>query len=131
MSISHYCVSFQFLNKQHIYIILLLSFQLPYFIEDLIITELDLGHNVPLAHRASRPRLDERGLWVDLDVTYEGTVCLTLETKLNLMKVKQMGGEIAAAQAMTAAEKEEGLHAGKRSVNLLSHIQHLANCLDF
>jgi hypothetical protein len=100
-----------------------LSFQLPYFIEDLIVTELDLGHNVPLAHRASRPKLDERGLWVDLDVTYEGTVCLTLETKLNLMKVKQMGEEIAAAQSVAAAaEKEEGMHVGKRSVSLLSHI---------
>lgn len=96
-----------------------MSFQLPYFIEDLLITELDLGHNVPLAHHASRPRLDERGLWVDLDVTYEGTICFSLETKLNLMKVKQMGGEIAAA------EKEECLNVGKRSVTLLSHIQHL------
>lgn len=82
---------------------------------------------MPLAHRASRPKLDERGLWVDLDVTYEGTICLTLETKLNLMKVKQMGEEIAAAQTVArsvaaAAEKEEGMHAGKRSVSLLSHI---------
>lgn len=92
------------------------SFQLPYFIEDLIITELDLGHNVPFAHRASHPRLDERGLWVDLDVTYEGTACFTLETKLNLMKVKQMGGEIAAAQGAVTVEKEEAMPAGKRSV---------------
>ncbi|XP_021935700.1 testis-expressed protein 2 isoform X4 [Zootermopsis nevadensis] len=83
------------------------TIKLPYFIEDLLITELDLGHNVPLAHHASRPRLDERGLWVDLDVTYEGTICFSLETKLNLMKVKQMGGEIAAA------EKEECLNVGK------------------
>lgn len=86
-------------------------FQLPYFIQDLIITELDLGHSMPLAHHASRPKLDERGLWVDLDVTYEGTACFTLETKLNLMKVKQMGGEVAAA-----AEKEDTLLGGKRSV---------------
>jgi len=50
---------------------------------------------------------------VDLDVTYEGTVCFTLETKLNLMKVKQMGGEIAAAQAAGVTEKEEILSMGK------------------
>lgn len=102
-------------NESLLYSVIL-SFQLPYFIEDLIITELDLGHSVPLAHRASHPVLNERGLWVDLDVTYEGTVCFTLETKLNLMKVKQMGGEIAAAQAAGVAEKEEVLSAGKRSV---------------
>jgi len=75
-----------------------------------------MGHSVPLAHRASYPVLNERGLWVDLDVTYEGTVCFTLETKLNLMKVKQMGGEIAAAQAAGVTEKEEILSTGKRSV---------------
>lgn len=89
------------------------TIKLPYFIEDLIITELDLGHSVPLAHRVSRPKLDERGLWVDLDVTYEGTVCFTLETKLNLMKAKQMGEETAAAQAAAVAEKEEVSPAGK------------------
>jgi hypothetical protein len=32
------------------------------------------------------------------------------------MKVKQMGGEIAAAQAAVAAEKEEAMAVGKRSV---------------
>jgi hypothetical protein len=97
-------------NTDSVYCVIL-SFQLPYFIEDLIITELDLGHSVPLAHRASRPKLDERGLWVDVDVTYEGTICFTLETKLNLMKVKQMGGEMAAM-----AEKDEVSPASKRLV---------------
>jgi hypothetical protein len=109
------CFILIFRSSQHKYIVLL-SFQLPYFIEDLIITELDLGHNVPLAHRASHPKLDERGLWVDLDITYEGTACFTLETKLNLMKVKQMGGEIASAQASVAAEKAEAMLGGKRLV---------------
>ncbi|XP_069685318.1 testis-expressed protein 2 isoform X2 [Periplaneta americana] len=79
--------------------------KLPYIIEDLLITDLDLGHNLPMAHRASHPVVDERGLWVDLDITYEGTICFTLETKLNLMKLKEMGSETAAQQA--AAEKEE------------------------
>jgi hypothetical protein len=65
------------------------SIKLPYFIEGLIVTELSLGQTPPLIHKASKPVLDERGLWVDLDVTYEGLVVLILQTKLNLMKLKQ------------------------------------------
>lgn len=68
-----------------------------------------------MAHRASHPVVDERGLWVDLDITYEGTICFTLETKLNLMKLKEMGSETAAQQA--AAEKEEIPLGDKRSVD--------------
>lgn len=33
--------------------------------------------------------LDNRGLWIDLEVTYEGLVAITMQTKLNLMKLKQ------------------------------------------
>lgn len=33
--------------------------------------------------------LDNRGLWIDLEVTYEGLVTITMQTKLNLMKLKQ------------------------------------------
>ena len=62
-----------------------------------------------MAHRASRPKLDERGLWIDLDVTYDGTACFTLVTKLNLMKIKQMG-EVTA----TTSEKEDTSQGEKR-----------------
>ncbi|KAJ9574852.1 hypothetical protein L9F63_007977, partial [Diploptera punctata] len=83
------------------------TIKLPYFIEDLIITELDLGHNMPMAHRASRPKLDERGLWIDLDITYDGTACFTLVTKLNLMKIKQMGEMTAATSEKEDASQGE------------------------
>ncbi|CAG2056967.1 unnamed protein product [Timema podura] len=67
---------------------------LPYFVEELLVTDLELGDAVPMIHRVSSPLLDERGLWVDLDVTYEGSVCLTLETKLNLMKLKEEAAKV-------------------------------------
>ncbi|PSN49759.1 hypothetical protein C0J52_08478, partial [Blattella germanica] len=85
------------------------TIKLPYFIEDLIVTELDLGHNMPLAHRATRPKLDERGLWIDLDITYDGTACFTLETKLNLMKIKQMG------ETMVTTSEKEDISQGEKS----------------
>ncbi|EFA08264.1 testis-expressed protein 2 isoform X2 [Tribolium castaneum] len=65
------------------------SIKLPYFIEGLMVTELNLGKTPPLIHKVTKPSIDERGLWIDLDVTYEGLVVLILQTKLNLMKLKQ------------------------------------------
>lgn len=65
------------------------SIKLPYFIEGLMVTELNLGQTPPIIHNSSKPIVDERGLWIDLDITYEGLVVLILQTKLNLMKLKQ------------------------------------------
>lgn len=67
--------------------------QLPYYIDELECSELSLGETPPKIHRASKPIMNERGLWVDLDVTYEGLVTLVLSTKLNLMKLKKMNAD--------------------------------------
>ncbi|KAH1026194.1 hypothetical protein HUJ05_010750 [Dendroctonus ponderosae] len=64
------------------------TIKLPYFIEEILITELNLGKTPPLILKSENPILDNRGLWVDLDMSYEGSVVLTLQTKLNLMKLK-------------------------------------------
>ncbi|KAK9887753.1 hypothetical protein WA026_000068 [Henosepilachna vigintioctopunctata] len=67
----------------------LAAIKLPYFIEELSITELNLGKTSPLFKKIGRPTIDDRGLWIDIAMTYEGLVVLTLMTKLNLMKLKQ------------------------------------------
>ncbi|XP_076272264.1 testis-expressed protein 2 isoform X4 [Rhynchophorus ferrugineus] len=64
------------------------TIKLPYFIEEIIITELNLGKTPPLILNTEKPSLNERGIWIDLDISYEGSVVLTLQTKLNLMKLK-------------------------------------------
>ncbi|XP_018562200.1 testis-expressed protein 2-like isoform X2 [Anoplophora glabripennis] len=66
----------------------LCTIKLPYFIEEILIPELSLGKTPPFIHKANKPVLDGRGLWIDLDVTYEGAIVLTLQTKLNLMRLK-------------------------------------------
>lgn len=66
----------------------LTAIKLPYFIEELIITQLSVGNTSPIIHEASLPVLDSRGLWVDFEMTYEGSFVLILQTKLNLMKLK-------------------------------------------
>lgn len=67
--------------------------QLPIFLERLEVTHLDLGDSVPIIQRASRPQLDSRGVWVDLDVVYEGGFTMTIDTKVNLLRIKQMQAE--------------------------------------
>lgn len=69
------------------------AIKLPYFIEELIITELSVGNTSPFIHEAGLPVLDQRGLWVDMEMTYEGSFVLILQTKLNLMKLKHPHAE--------------------------------------
>lgn len=63
--------------------------KVPFFMEELKLKDINLGLNLPILHRMSRPIMDNRGLWVDFDVTYKGTFQMTLETKLNLLKLKK------------------------------------------
>lgn len=64
------------------------AIKLPYFIEELLITELSLGKTSPMLEKTGKPLIDDRGLWVDIDLNYEGLIVLTLQTKVNLMKLK-------------------------------------------
>lgn len=57
--------------------------------EEVQIAQVNLGETPPLIHRVSQPLLDERGTWVDADVTYEGLVHMTITTKLNLLRLKR------------------------------------------
>lgn len=61
--------------------------------DQLTITEIDLGDRIPSIGHASAPYLDDRGLWIELDISYEGGFSITLETKCNLIKVTQTKSE--------------------------------------
>ncbi|NWI51418.1 TEX2 protein, partial [Calyptomena viridis] len=61
--------------------------KLPYFMNELTLTELDMGTSIPSVLSASNPMVNERGLWVDMEVTYSGSLQMTLETKMNLSKL--------------------------------------------
>uniref|UniRef100_T1JFI5 SMP-LTD domain-containing protein n=1 Tax=Strigamia maritima TaxID=126957 RepID=T1JFI5_STRMM len=65
--------------------------KLPYFMEELTVTSLELGSQLPAIERICGPTMDARGLWVDFDIDYCGSspYTMTLETKLNLMKLKK------------------------------------------
>ena len=52
------------------------------------IKEIVAGNEMPVIREASRPYFDENGFWIDLALNYGGGLKLTIETKANLMRLK-------------------------------------------
>ncbi|XP_032065391.1 testis-expressed protein 2 isoform X2 [Thamnophis elegans] len=61
--------------------------KLPYFMNELTLTELDMGIALPKILQAYKPTIDYKGLWIDLEILYNGSFLMTLETKMNLTKL--------------------------------------------
>ncbi|KAG9264303.1 testis-expressed protein 2-like isoform X2 [Astyanax mexicanus] len=65
----------------------LTKIRLPYFMNELTLAELDMGTCMPQVLSTSKPSVDQRGLWLELEVVYTGSLQMTLETKMNLRKL--------------------------------------------
>lgn len=65
--------------------------RLPYVMNELTLTELDMGFSIPKILHASAPSVDHQGLWFDLEVSYTGSFLMTLETKMNLARLGKEG----------------------------------------
>ncbi|NP_001188257.1 testis expressed 2, gene 1 [Xenopus tropicalis] len=65
----------------------LTKIKLPHFMNELTLTGLDMGTSLPQINSISNPTMNERGLWMDLDVSYSGFLQVTLETKMNLSRL--------------------------------------------
>lgn len=58
--------------------------------EELTITDIDLGSSVPKIRNTSNAVYDQStGVWIDFDMLYHGNFQMTLNTKLNLMRLKK------------------------------------------
>ena len=63
----------------------LIRVKTPSFMEQLQLTNIDIGNDMPLLNRLiGGPRLDLKGIWIYLDVTYQGKFVMTIETKMKL-----------------------------------------------
>lgn len=62
--------------------------RLPYFMDTLTLTNIDLGSNAPQFLNVVSHQFDSFGLSIDYDVSYQGGLTMTFETKLNLLKMK-------------------------------------------
>ncbi|XP_062269680.1 testis-expressed protein 2 isoform X1 [Platichthys flesus] len=69
--------------------------RLPYFMNELTLTELDMGSSMPHITACSKPEVNHRGLWVELQLVYTGALQMTLQTKFNLSKLGKEGGQDA------------------------------------
>ncbi|KAL2101091.1 hypothetical protein ACEWY4_002852 [Coilia grayii] len=65
--------------------------RLPYFMNELTLTELDMGITIPKILKSFRPYVDHQGLWFDLEISYHGSFLMTLETKMNLSRLGKEG----------------------------------------
>ncbi|XP_070704838.1 testis-expressed protein 2 isoform X2 [Pempheris klunzingeri] len=65
--------------------------RLPYVMNELTLTELDMGFSIPTILHASKPSVDHQGLWFDLEISYTGSFLMTLETKMNLARLGKEG----------------------------------------
>ncbi|KAM3916573.1 testis-expressed protein 2-like [Leptodactylus fuscus] len=65
----------------------LTKIKLPNFMDELTLKGLDMGTSLPQILTISTPSMNERGLWIDMDVTYSGSLQVTLETKMNLSRL--------------------------------------------
>ncbi|KAG8145342.1 hypothetical protein E2320_011896 [Naja naja] len=88
--------------------------KLPYFMNELTLTDLEMGTSIPHILGTSSPTVDNRGLWVDMEVTYQGTLKMTLETKMNLYK---LGKENLEEENRKTEKDRKGM---KPRVNLLA-----------
>ncbi|XP_076627173.1 uncharacterized protein LOC143344722 [Colletes latitarsis] len=88
------------------------SIKLPYFMECLLVSEVAIGQGAPIIRNVTKPVANERGLWFDLDVTYKGSLTMTVETKLNLMKLTRSGSVPAnstGGSVVLPTEKDESM----------------------
>lgn len=68
----------------------LIRVKTPSFMEQLRVTDVDLGNDMPVVLRLKEgPKLDLKGIWVYLDVVYEGEFVMTIETKMKFGKESQ------------------------------------------
>uniref|UniRef100_A0A665WEF3 SMP-LTD domain-containing protein n=1 Tax=Echeneis naucrates TaxID=173247 RepID=A0A665WEF3_ECHNA len=67
--------------------------KLPYFMNELTLADLDMGTCLPQVLNTSKPTLDHRGLWLEMELIYTGCLQMTLETKMNLCKLGKEGEE--------------------------------------
>uniref|UniRef100_A0A3Q4AHW9 SMP-LTD domain-containing protein n=1 Tax=Mola mola TaxID=94237 RepID=A0A3Q4AHW9_MOLML len=67
--------------------------RLPYFMNELSLTELDMGCSMPQITTTSIPKVNHRGLWVELHIFYTGSLQMSLQTKFNLSRLGKEGGQ--------------------------------------
>uniref|UniRef100_A0AAY4BDB7 SMP-LTD domain-containing protein n=1 Tax=Denticeps clupeoides TaxID=299321 RepID=A0AAY4BDB7_9TELE len=91
--------------------------RLPYFMNELTLADLDMGTCMPQVLSTSRPTVNHRGLWLELEVVYTGSLQMTLETKMNLCK---LGRESLSETGLPFVGEDFPLDCGQPRVCVLA-----------
>uniref|UniRef100_A0A1I7YWS7 SMP-LTD domain-containing protein n=1 Tax=Steinernema glaseri TaxID=37863 RepID=A0A1I7YWS7_9BILA len=83
----------------------LATIHLPYFIETLELSSLDLGTLAPQIVGVYAPIVDQWGIWTDFEMKYEGGIRLVLETRVNLMKLTNGSTDVAPVKKISRLYK--------------------------
>ncbi|VDM62886.1 unnamed protein product [Angiostrongylus costaricensis] len=78
----------------------LATIHLPYFIEELELSSLSLGTTAPQIVGVYAPKLNEWGIWVDLEMKYAGGIRLVLQTSVNLLKLQYGAAKVEAERKL-------------------------------
>jgi len=80
----------------------LMKVKTPSIIEKLQLIDIAVGNDMPVVKGlVGGPRLDLRGIWIYLDVTYRGKFVMTIETKMKLTSDKEPEQLVEEATQMT------------------------------
>ncbi|CAH2037700.1 unnamed protein product, partial [Iphiclides podalirius] len=83
------------------------TLKLPSFMSPLLVTELSLTGACPLVRGVSQPSWDERGVWLDADLRYDGGAHIAILTQINLMKLKEKNMTLEDQMLTTSENVEE------------------------
>lgn len=75
--------------------------------EELLVSQIELSDSIPIIEKSCLPRLNEDGIWVDLDIVYKGTFKMTIDTKINIIKLKNSFGGLSKAIGSESPESQE------------------------
>uniref|UniRef100_A0A0K0CWU3 SMP-LTD domain-containing protein n=1 Tax=Angiostrongylus cantonensis TaxID=6313 RepID=A0A0K0CWU3_ANGCA len=78
----------------------LATIHLPYFIEELELSSLSLGTTAPQIIGVYAPKLNDWGIWVDLEMKYAGGIRLVLQTSVNLLKLQYGAAKVEAERKL-------------------------------
>uniref|UniRef100_A0A914PJN4 SMP-LTD domain-containing protein n=1 Tax=Panagrolaimus davidi TaxID=227884 RepID=A0A914PJN4_9BILA len=81
------------------------TLHLPHFMDELLLTNIDMGTAVPKVTKIYSPSVDEWGIWLDVEILYEGSMKMTMETHCDLMKIQ------STPDPTLMAPSSDGLHA--------------------
>ena len=75
--------------------------------EELLVSQVDISESVPVIEKSYLPKLNCDGIWVDLDISYKGTFKMTIDTKINLIKLKNYYGALPKSEGTEGSEALE------------------------